>query len=479
MSFAKKALKSGLWLAAFRLISQTLSWVVTVTIARILAPEDYGLMAMAGIFTGYAALFSELGLGSAIIQKKEITQGELSNAFWFSFMTGGLFAAICFLLAYPAAWIFKEPRIIPITQLTSVAFVFSGLSIVPYSILNREARFKEIGTIELLALITANLSMLGMARAHFGVWTLVWGTLILKLIMAVLICISSKWRPGFYFRFKEAGPLLKFGLTIAGSRSLFFVFQNADKFIIGKLFNAQMLGYYSFAMQMASIPNDKILSIFQQVFFPVLSRYQEDKPKSRELYLKVTKHIAIITFPLFFGGAFFGKEIILALLGEKWAPAIFIFRILCIAQFFLSLNVFNNIIHNAQGKPKWTLSFNLVNAILVSLSIFIAAMSGFRALAIPWISVYPAICITWTWITLKEQGIDMRRYLKAFCTPLMATVFMITGIEAVQVFIMQFTIRNFKMLLLQEIAVGGILYLTYLFIFEKKSLNEIWDLRKA
>lgn len=480
MSFARKAAKSGLWFAGFRFIAQSISWVITVAIARILVPEDYGLMAMASMLTGYVEIFSELGLGAAIIQKKEITKEELSSTFYLSMIVGVILSIVSFSLAYPTAWIFNEPRIIPITQLISVLFIIGALMIVPYNILSREVKFKEIGMIQLIAVVVASLSMLMMAKAGFGVWTLINGTIIQRCVTVMLTFLVTKWYPKLHFQFKEAKPLLKFGINIAGSRSLFYMFQKSDRFIVGKMFNAQYLGYYSFAMQLASIPTDKIVSIVNQVSFPVFSRYQEDSVRIREMYLKTTKYISLLIAPLFFGGFFFGDEIIIALLGEKWAPIIFVFKLFCIAQFIVSITAINSIIHSSQGRPHWAINFHLANTILMPVSIFIAAKYGFNALALPWITVYPLVCIGWTWITLRKLNISASKYLQVFFTPFFATLFMIAGVWVAKLMLNGIPIINIdsRVILVQNIVVGVILYSIFLLLFERKTIIEIWTLRK-
>lgn len=479
MSFARKAAKSGLWFAGFRFTTQLFSWVITIAIARILIPEDYGLMEMASVLTGYVQIFSELGLGAAIIQKKDITIEELSSTFWFSMIVGAILSIVSFGLAYPTAWIFNEPRIIPITQLISVLFIIGALMIVPYNILSRDVKFKEIGMIQLVSVIVASLSMLMMAKAGFGVWTLINGTIIQRCVTVMLTFLITKWHPRLHFQFKEARPLLKFGINIAGSRSLFYMFQKSDKFIVGKIFNPQYLGYYSFAMQLASIPTDKIVSIVNQVSFPVFSRYQDDSAKIQEMYLKTTKYISLLIVPLFFGGFFFGDEIIVAILGEKWSPIIFVFKLFCIAQFIVSITAINSVIHSSQGRPHWAINFHLANTILMPISIFIVARYGFNALVLPWITVYPVVCAGWTWVTLRKLNISVSKYLQVFYTPFLATLFMIAGIWGVKLFLneIQFITINPNVIFIQNIVVGVILYSTFLLLFERKALIEILSLR--
>lgn len=481
MSYARKAAQGGLWFAGFKFVTQGLSWGITIVIARLLTPADYGLMEMASILTGYVAIFSELGLGAAIIQKKEITDDELSSAFWLSMLIGGIFALSCFLLAYPTAWLFDEARVIPITQIISVLFIVGALMIVPYNLMTRDAKFKQIGMIQLMATAVASLSMAWMAYQEFGVWTLVTGTIIQRSVTVALSFWAVKWRPRLRLSMRAAGPLLRFGVNVAGSRSLFYVFQKADKFVVGKVFNAQILGYYAFAMQLASIPTEKIVSVVHQVSFPIFSHYQADQEAVRRIYLDTTKYISMMVFPLFIGGAVFAHDIVPVLLGESWLQIIPLFRIFCISQLLTSLTIINAVYHNAQGRPRWVLIYQLVNTMVMPLSIYLAATYSFSAVLVPWVTLYPVLCMRWTWSTLRAIGISNREYFKVMGNSCLATAIMVAGIILIQ-FLMETVLLippSLKMMLLQELGVGGMLYCAYLILFEKNLLIKIWSLRKV
>lgn len=481
VSLAERAAKNGLWFAGLKGITQVFSWAITIMVARILVPEDYGLMAMASILTGYVGIFSEFGLGAAIIQKKEVSLVELSSTFWLLLLVGLVLGAVSFGLAYPTAWIFREPRVIPITQLISILFVIGAVSIIPYNLLAREVRFKEIGLINLFSAVLSSMAMFVMAKNGFGVWTLINGTIIQRAIIALLVYFFSGWRPQFHFRFVEVRPFIQFGLNVAGSDSLFYIFQKLDRYIIGKMFNAQYLGYYEFAMQLAGIPTDKIVSVIQQVSFPVFSGYQGDLKRCQEIYLKTSKYIALIVAPLFFGGAFFAQDIILAVLGEKWLPIVFLFKMLCITQFVISIVVINASVHNAQGRPHWVLGFNLAGTVVMPLSIFAAGHYGFDALALPWVLIYPIICLLWTGVTLNKLEVRWWVYFKAVFSPVLATLLMVAGVRGVHLFLKGIdpSTKDFKIILIQEIFIGSLLYLTYILFFERKTLAELWSLSKT
>jgi O-antigen/teichoic acid export membrane protein len=478
LSIARLAAKNGVWLAGFKLISQLFCWVITFMVARILQPEDYGLMAMATLLVGYIEMSSTLGLEAAIIQRKEVTREELSSNFWLCIMMGILFAMIGFVLAYPTAWIFNDSRIIPITQWIAVIFIITAPMTVPFNLLNREMRFKELGMIHVISVLIAGLSMLFMARAGFGVWTLVWGNIMMKSLDMVLVFWVSRWRPKLHFKFNEVRPYLKFGVSIAGSGSMFYVLHACINLIIGKMLGAQALGFYSFAMDLAKLPNDRIMPIIKQISFPVLSRYQDDMAKGQNIYLKINKYIALLVSPVFLGGAFFGDEIVQTFLGEKWLSITFLFQMICLGQFIATITEVNNLFHTSQGRPQWVLWFQVINAVVMWVSVFIAANHSLQAVAIPWVSIYPVLCVGWAWLTIREINISVGGYLKSFIPPFLATLLMMIGVHTLKLLVqdLPYFAWDIEMIFLQEVVLVAILYGLYLSFFEKESLREVRSL---
>ncbi|HEY5997801.1 MAG TPA: lipopolysaccharide biosynthesis protein [bacterium] len=423
-----RALKEGAWYGGLRVVSQACSWAVTIAIARILRPTDYGLVAMATVLTGYIEIFNEMGLGAAIVQRKQVTEEELSSVFWFTLLTGFLFALAAWLLAYPTAKLFAEPRLVAITRTCALLFVISSMTSVPYSLLQREVRFREIGLIGLIASLVQTSAMLAMAIMGFGVWTLVGGQVIQRTMTSVLSFWRSSWWPKLHFRLIETRQMLYFGLNIAASRSVFYLFQRSDQFIIGKVFNAMLLGLYSLAFQLASIPTDKVVSIVQQVSFPVFSRMQGNPDESRRLYLKLNYYIALGVTPVYAAGLLFADPLIPILLGEKWRSIIPLFRMLCVMNFFLNISDLNNTVHTAQGRPRWRLYYMLVSVTVMPALILVAALYGFEFVGIPWITVFPLICVGWILISLRKLEIRYGEYLRIFAVPSGATMAMATGV---------------------------------------------------
>jgi len=424
MSLESKVIRGVSWMAFFSLFSQAFSWAITILVARILVPGDYGLMAMSTIITGYALALSELGLGNAIIQRQNVSGKELSSVFWFSTIITTILAISCFPISYLTAFIMHEPRVIPITQTVAILFVLNGLQIVPSSLIRKEMDFKSIGLIDMMSVIVSSLCMFFIAKFGGGVWTLIFGFVIRSFLRTVLLFRKSHWLPAFHFDFAESKPFLSFGLMLALGRSLFYVQEKSDRFFAGRAWKSNLLGYYTFALDLSQIPTDKIVSLINNVSFPAFSRLQNDPEGFNKLYLNITKVSAAIVLPLFAGGYLLGGDLIKLLLNEKWLPIIPLFRTLCLVQILTSLNAINNFVHAAQGRPNWGLYYNIACVIAMPISFYFAVQHGLNAIIIPWTTTYVILCLGWIFISIRKFGIALQRYFFNILHPICGTLLM-------------------------------------------------------
>jgi O-antigen/teichoic acid export membrane protein len=468
MSIEEKAFKGASWLALFKFISQIFSWIITVLVARILSPGDYGLMEMSTIITGYAAIFNELGLGAAIIQRPSTNQEELSSVFWFALGFSLCLALFSFAVSYPTAYIFHEPRVVPVTQTVSVLFIITGLQVVPFSLMQKELEFKKTGFIEMIGVLVSSFAMYIIASLGGGVWTLIGGHIIRELTKLFMVYSMVRWLPSMHFSFTQARNYLGFGITVAFGQSLFYVYDKSDKFFAGRVWSALTLGYYSFALQLAKIPTEKIVVLINQVSYPVFAKHQNDRQQFNRLYLNIIKITATLVLPVFVGGFMVGEDIIQILLNPKWYPMIAIFKYLCLTQIITSLNAVNNFVHTAQGRPQWSLFFNMIMAVCMPLSFFFVVSYGLNAIIIPWFTTYFIICIIWVMITINKLGITMMAYLKNLLSPFIGTLLMsiaLIMIESIWYVPEKGSLSNIVRLMLEMLA-GGCTYFAYLWFFE-------------
>jgi len=481
MSVSTQAFKGASWLAVFKFAGQFYSWTITILVARILLPDEYGLYAMAFLITGYAEMFSQLGLGSAIIQRADINKREISSVFWFSLMVSTLFALACFPIAYLTSYIFDEPRIIALTQAISILFILSGLQIVPLSLLKKELAFKRVGQFELTCVVIQGAGMLAIAYLGGGVWALIGGRIIFAFVMVILLYTRVRWMPMLHFSYQEAKSYIKFGIAVASGGSLFYVSENADRFFAGRSLGVTVLGYYSFAMQLAKIPTDKIVVLINQVSYPAFAKLQGEPEAFNKFYLDIVKVTATIVMPIFFGGFMLGGDLVMILLGEKWQAIIFIFEWLCLSQIITALNAYNNFVHDARGKPRYSLFFNFLSAITMAVAFYFAAQYGLEAMLVPWFTVYLLISIFWIGFTLSQLKIDYISYLIQLFNPTVAaiimsmSVFLLVELNQSYLGFKDFSISFF---LIKMIA-AVIVYAGYFWIFDRNVYYSIKKLRNA
>ncbi|NLS95791.1 MAG: lipopolysaccharide biosynthesis protein [Planctomycetaceae bacterium] len=483
MSMTKLAFRGGLWLTAFSFATQAVSWIATIVVARLLSPDDYGLMAMAFVITGYVKIFYELGVGAAVIQRPHVSDQELSSLFWALILWGGLLSLLCFLFAYPTVAIFREPRLLPVTQASAGLLVLGTMSVVPSSVLRRQMRFKMFGIINAFAAGVACIVMPLMAYLGAGVWTLVGGFYIRAVVTFLMLFYLSGWRPQFRFQHHETVPYLRFGLPVVGGNSLFYVVSQAPVVFGGRAFSPGELGQYSLAMQLAVIPNDKIVSLISSVSYPVFSRLQDDHAAFSRFYLRLSELIAFIVLPLYCGAIFIGGDLIPWLLGEKWAASVLPFRLLCISFLVTTIVSPAHNANTAQGRPHWGLFFNLFCAVTMTIGFYLAAASGNpNYLAIPWAAIYIPAQLAYAFITLRTLDIPVSILLEHLRPSILAAISMLL----VLVFLRWSLVAAFPevstasaIYVVMAILVGAAWNIAFAFIFCRDFLNSLLQLARA
>lgn len=481
-SLGEKAFKGATWLAFFKFVSQTFAWAMTVAIARVLLPDDYGLMALATIITGYAAIISELGLGGAIVQRPQMSQQELSSVFWFAMSFSCLLGLSCFPLAYVTARLFDDSRVIPLTQACSVLFLLSGLQIVPLSLLKKKLAFKSIGLIEMISNVTSSIGMLVIALMGGGVWSLFSGLLIRSFVKATLLYSTVKWSPNLCFHLGQVRSYLTFGINLALGNSLFYIWGRSDVFFAGRFFPINTLGVYTFALQLSQIPTEKIVNLINQVSYPALSLLQSDKRAFNNFYLNASKTATTLVLPLFIGGFLVGEELIQVLFNEKWYAMTPLFRYLCLSQIFTALASINAFSHAAQGRPHWALIYQGTCVILMPTSFYFAARHGLYAMAVPWLTTFIFLCTSWTLVSLRKFGIPIRDYLRNIFSPLAASTIMVVCVVSMHHMIMtedsSLDVVVFRLLVL--VITGAVSYLMSMWHLDRDVFTELNRmLRKA
>ena len=316
------------WAFASRVGGQAFQLAFSIVLARLLTPEEFGIIGMLLVFTGFAQTLADFGLSSALIQNQAVAEIHRSTAFWLQSAAGLVLCVVFFVGAPYVAQFYSTPVLEPLTRLVSCVFPIQAIGLTHYALLTKEFRFRALAVATFASTIVSGIVAVMLAWRGYGVWALAWQPIIATGSLTAFWWLQSGWRPRLLFGRQAAVQMGSYGIYLLGHATINYWLRNGDKLIIGKLLGSYPLGIYSRAYTLMLLPLNNISGVFGQVMFPVLARMQDDLPRFRRAYLKATQFIALIAFPMMFGLAALSAPIILMLLGEKWRDVIPVFRVL-------------------------------------------------------------------------------------------------------------------------------------------------------
>ena len=370
------------WTATSALLQQVVQFGFSVVLARILVPEDFGLMALMSVFTGFASLFVDFGIGAAIIQRPDLKQRHLNSALWLNVGSGTLFMVTMIAAAPALAAFYNEPQLTLITMAFAPAFLIGSLTGVQGALLQRTMSFRALAVIENVAFVGGNVIGIATAIAGFGVWSLVALTLATGIIKVALLWLTNDWRPTGPPDRRSIRDLWGFSSRLAGFTAVNYWARNADNLLIGRFIGTNQLAYYNRAYNLMSMPLDMVSSVATRVMYPALSNLQGDRLQVKRVYLRALGMIAIVMFPVIVGLAVLSTPFIVSVYGAKWEPSAQLLQILCVAGLLQTLARTSGWIFQSQGRTDWLFRWGIVATITVICAFFIGLPWGTKGVAI-------------------------------------------------------------------------------------------------
>jgi O-antigen/teichoic acid export membrane protein len=297
-------------------------------LARLLGPEDFGLVGMVTVFTGVLTLFRDFGLSSAAIQRTNVTDEQISTLFWINLLVGALLALLAVVMAPVIAAFYHEPRLFGVTVVLATGFLFNSAGVQHGALLQREMRFTALAVINTIGLVIGTVIAIAGAKAGYGYWSLVAMTLALPITNTIGVWLATCWVPGMPHRRAGIRSMVRFGGTVTLNGLVVYVASNFEKVLLGRFWGADVLGIYGRSYQLINIPTDNLNSTAGEVAFAALSRLQEDPRRLRSYFLKGYSLVLALTVPITIACALFANDMIFVLLGPKWMAAAPIFRLL-------------------------------------------------------------------------------------------------------------------------------------------------------
>ena len=475
MNLKQKAIKGVFWSATQSWGSQAISFLVFALLARLLAPETFGLIALAGVFLAFIEVFLDQGFSTAIIQRQKLEPEHLDTAFWTNLAIGILMTGASISAADLIADFYRQPELAPIIRWLSISFVLRALSAVQEAIFTRNLDFKTLAIRSLIAVIAGGIVGVSMAFMGFGVWSLVGQRLSSSIVQITVLWWASDWRPKFRFSEKHFLELFSFGISVIGINLLEFFNRRSDDFLIGYFLGTVALGYYSIAYRVLLVMIQLLNSVTSRVALPSFSELQQEPKKMRNAFYKVTQLTSLISFPAFMGVAVLSPEIVKCLFGEQWLASVPVMQILAFVGLLHSVYYFHSTVIISMGKPLWKLKLNFISSVINILVFTLVVHWGIVAVAAAYTIRGYLFAPFYDLLVYKLIRVNLSKYFNHYLSSLLGTLAMVFSI-----FMAKYILQNLfslPILLSIFILVGiGVYALTILFlepILIKQTLDSV------
>lgn len=458
------------WSAIDNIIGTGASFLIGLFLARLLSPEEFGVIGIITVFVAIVQLFVDSGFSQALIRKKDIKPSDYNTLFFFSIIV----ACICFVLVYFGAGyvaeFFEQPIVKPTMQVVGVTLILNALTIVQRVYLTRELDFKTQAIVTVVSTVLSGVIGIFFAFQGYGVWSLVAQIVSRGVFQVALLWLLSKWRPTLNWSSESFKEMFHFGYKLLLSSLIDTLFKNASYFVIGKFYSTRALGEYTRASQFSTVFSSNLINVIQKVSYPVLSTMQDDNTKLLTAYRKLVKSSMLISFSMMLAMAAVAKPMILILIGEKWLPAAYFLQIICLSEMFYPLHALNLNILNVKGRSDLFLRLEIIKKIIAIPMILVGIFFSIEAM------LWSAIVVTLLCYLVNAQysakliGYPISEQIKDILPS-----FIIASLVAVVVWSITLVQFNVYAMFALQIIIGIALTL---FIYEKYKQSEYIEMRE-
>ena len=462
------------WTVFGRVASQAVTWGLTIYVIRLLSPEDYGLMALAGIFSAMFAMIAEIGLGPALVQSKDLPPERIRQIFGIVILSNGvgcLFMAV--VVAPLAASFFGEVRLELVVQIIALQFLPAAFVVVPSALLNRGMKFRGRAITDFISAVAGGSLTLVLAYHGYGVFALAWGSVCQTVIRAIGLNVACPFSGLPIFRFTGCGSMFNFGRNVAATQLVWLLYSQADYFIAGRILGKHDLGVYSVSMDLSSLPAARLSAILNQLVYPSLSQVKRDGRSVGPYVLKGMRGISLASFPVMWGMSSVAPELVQALLGEKWAEAALPLALLCL---IMPLRVLSPVMHAAlQAVGRADISFRItcITAVAMCAAFLLGTQFGLIGLSLAWVLTFPAAFLFNLLRSCDHFDLPAREILKALSRPALAGGLMYASV-ALSRHVLPWSLPLVNLVAL--VAVGVVSYVGLTFAFNNEGVREARDL---
>jgi O-antigen/teichoic acid export membrane protein len=395
------------WKVLSQVVAQGSRTIVGILLAHILTPRDFGLAAMALVFTGIASIFTDLSLGAALVQRPTITEDDRSTVFWTTLATGTFMTLVGIALAPLAASFFNTPAVEPLFAATATLAFLSAIAVTQMALLTRDMDFRSLELREMGSTLAGASTAIALAFAGFGAWAIVGQALCTAAVSAVLVWRAVAWRPRWRYSRESLRTLGSFGIKTFFARLLGYLNINADNLLIGRSLGTQALGVYAVAYNVMFLPISRIALPIQQVLFAAFVRMQKEHVRLGQAWLRGNQLISAVTVPTFLGMAVVAPDFVPVVLGDRWQEAIPVLQLLSLAGVAHGVQTLNWSVVQAFGKAGLLLRFMLFATVVTVGGFVIGLQWGVVGVAASFAVSRVVVLVVNTWITCRAARLPI------------------------------------------------------------------------
>ena len=411
-----------------QIAAQIVLWLLTLVVIRLLAPRDYGLVAMAEVVTSLLTILAGYSFTSAIIQSPELEERQIRQFFGLLLTINVVLAALQFVGAPLVARYYHEPVVASMLRVQALNYLMIPFITLPLALASRKMEFRTPAVVHFCAMVANGTIVLAFAWAGAGVWSLVAGTLALHGTRALGLALSMRWLVWPLFRFDGTTRLLAFGGAVMGNSILWFFYSQADIFIGGRALTAHELGLYSTGLFLASLPVSKFIPALNEVGFTAYARIQDDLKAVHFSFLKSTRMVTLLFFPVFLGLAAVADNFVPVVLGGQWTAAAPIIRTIAVVMPLYALYTLMTPVVNAIGKPRVGLINSLIGLAIMPAAFLVGVRWGAIGLARAWLMGFPLMFVITTWRSLHAMRMGPGPVLRATAPALLCSALMAAAV---------------------------------------------------
>lgn len=456
-SLGSRILSGLAWKAGSQVTLQITRTVVALVLARMLAPEDWGLAAMVLVFAGFVVVFTDNALGTALIQRRQILEEDRSTVFWVSAAVGIALALCGVAFAGQLADFYGEPKVRWLFVALSMGFLVSALGSTQMAVLIREMEFRRLELRQIAATLSGAIAGIGLALFGYGAWAIVGQLLSESVASTVLLWVLSPWRPSWRFSWKSVRRLGGFAGNVFAENVIWQASRTVCSVLIGRVLGAAALGTYTLASTVILMPFARIAGPLQQVFFPAFSRISDDRERMADIWIRATRLVGAISIPSLVGLVIVAPDFVQVVLGAKWTQVTQVIQILAIVGIIQSLHTLNGEVLQALDKTGILLRFTTLWSI-VSI--------GAVATGLHWGIVGVAICYAIgtmvieplrAYLTTRALGIPISRFIHSLSGVTQASLAMGAAVFAGRELLVELNVPAIARLALL-LTLGGVVY---------------------